>query len=282
MRDKTAAGAGWLRLVALPAGLGAAMLHGAVCAGQTAGSGAAAMAPAAQAQATAAGAGERVPLDGVVAIVNNDLILESDLDQERRMAAFQPLSDTVPPTREQLIDRLIDRGLILQQMQLQPEPPIADAEVDAELATLRKVVPMCAAYHCETDAGWLRFVADQGFTLDELRERWRERMDVLRFIEQRFRMGIRIPQAEIDDYYQKTLLPAYTKQGVAPPAEATIADHIQEILLQQDVNKMMDDWLSTLRAQGSVRILEPDAPSGPPLGPPPSPQPASQPGGGTP
>src|SRR5450432_1165499 len=87
---------------------------------------------------------ERVPLDSVVAIVNGDLILESDLDAEQRMMAFQPFRDQTAATRAQLIDRLIDRNLIVQQMKLQPEPPITDAQVDAELALLRKAIPECA------------------------------------------------------------------------------------------------------------------------------------------
>jgi hypothetical protein len=82
-------------------------------------------------------------------------------------------------------------------------------------------------------------------------------MEVLRFIEERFRMGIRISQAEIDDYYKTTMLPAYQKENAPAPPEATIADRIQEILLQQQVDKLLDDWLATLRAQGSVRILKP-------------------------
>ena len=32
---------------------------------------------------------------------------------------------------------------------------------------------------------------------------------------------------------------------------------IQEILLQQQVNKLLDDWLTALRAQGSVRMVKP-------------------------
>jgi peptidyl-prolyl cis-trans isomerase SurA len=242
------------------AALAIVLLRGAASAQQAGAApqpGAASGAEAAPQAATAPTSEERVPLDRLVAIVNGDLILESDLDTEARMVAFQPLRDTAPVTQDQLIDRLIDRDLILQQIALQPGPPITDAEVDDELNTLRKAIPECAAYHCETDAGWEKFAADNGFTLDDLRDRWRERMEVLRFIEQRFRMGIRISQAEIDDYYQKTLLPAYEKQKVAAPAEASIADHIQEILLQQQVNKLLDDWLASLRAQGSVRIVKP-------------------------
>jgi hypothetical protein len=208
-------------------------------------------------QGTGDATGAEVTLDRVVAIVNGDLILQSDVEAEQRFAAFVPFSEAKPATPEDLLERLIDRQLILQQMKLQPEPPISDAEVDAQLATLRKAIPKCAIYHCETDAGWEKFCADQSFTTAEVRDRWRQRMEVLRFVEQRFRMGIRIEQAEIDDYYRTTMLPVYEKENVTPPAEATLADRIQEILLQQQVNKLLDDWLTALRAQGGVRILKP-------------------------
>jgi peptidyl-prolyl cis-trans isomerase SurA len=202
-------------------------------------------------------AGERVVLDRVVAVVNGDLILESDLDEEARMSAFQPFADRTAVTREQLVERLIDRDLILQQIRLQPQAQIMDAQVDAELRVLRKNIPECAAYGCETDAGWEKFVAAQGFTAEELRERWRQRMEVLRFVEARFRMGIRISQTEMDAYYKGTLVPAYEKERVTPPAEAAIADRIQEILLQQQVDRLLDDWLTSLRAEGSVKIVKP-------------------------
>ncbi len=144
-------------------------------------------------------------------------------------------------------------------MALQPEPPIPDAEVDAELMTLRKSIPSCAAYHCETDAGWEKFIADHGFTMQEIRDRWRLRMTVLRFIDERFRNGIfdTIAQPQIDDYYKNTMLPVYRKEKMTPPPESTLTDRIREILLQQQVNKVLDDWLTSLRAQGSVRILKP-------------------------
>jgi peptidyl-prolyl cis-trans isomerase SurA len=212
----------------------------------------------AMAPSTDAGtAGQPVTLDRVAAIVNDDLILESDVEEEQRFATFQPFSDAKSATEDELVNRLIDRRLILQQMMLQPGPPITDDDVNVELAVLRKAIPKCAAYHCETDAGWLKFIADQGFTIDELRQRWRQRMEVLRFIEERFRMGIRISQTEIDEYYKTTMLPAYAKEHAQPPTEAAIADRIQEILLQQRVDKLLDDWLTSLRAEGGVKILKP-------------------------
>lgn len=201
--------------------------------------------------------GAEVTLDREVAIVNGELILESDLESEERFAAFQPFASPAKIARDQLINRLIDRTLILQQMALQPQAPISDTNVDNELLSLRKALPKCAAYHCDTQAGWEKFVADQGFTMDELRERWRMRMELLQFIEERFRMGIRISPDEIDTYYKTALLPEYQRENATPPAEATVSDRIQEILLQQRVDKLLDDWLTALRAQGGVTILQP-------------------------
>ncbi len=199
----------------------------------------------------------RVTLDRVAAIVNGELILESDVGAERRFSAFQPFSDPQPVTRDRLMERLIDRSMILQQMAMQPQAPVTDAELDAQLTTLRKAIPQCAAYHCETDTGWEKFVEAQGFTVDEVRERWRQRMQVLAYIEERFRMGVTVPQSAIDDYYQKTMLPVYAKEKVTPPAEASLADRIGEILLQQQVDKLLDDWLTALRAQGSIVVMKP-------------------------
>ena len=70
-------------------------------------------------------------------------------------------------------------------------------------------------------------------------------------------MGIRIVPADVDQYYTKTIVPAYQKEKAPAPAEGTIADRIQEILLQQRVDTLLDDWLAALRVQGSVRILKP-------------------------
>jgi peptidyl-prolyl cis-trans isomerase SurA len=201
---------------------------------------------------------EAVQIDRVVAIVNGDLILESDVDEERRFAAFQPYGNPGGTfSRQDAINRLIDRTLILQQDGEQAMTPITDAAETADILDLRKAIFACRHYNCETDAGWQHFLADNGFTELEFRQRWRERMTMLRFIEQRFRMGIRIEPAEINRYYQETLLPEYASRHVAPPEIDAIRDRIREILLQEQVGKLLDDWLKALRASGDVQMVRP-------------------------
>jgi hypothetical protein len=195
-------------------------------------------------------------LDRVVAIVNGDLILDSDVDEERRFAAFEPYrAPATEFSREKAIERLINRDLILQQIKLQPEVEVTDAQVAQQIDKLRKSMPACKQYHCETKEGWGRFLTDQGFTEASLFARWKQRMEMLQFIEERFRLGVSITPEQIKDYYDKTLLPEYSREHAAAPKLDAISSQIQEVLLQQQVTSLLDDWLKSLRAQGSVVVL---------------------------
>jgi peptidyl-prolyl cis-trans isomerase SurA len=198
-----------------------------------------------------------VVMDRLVAVVNGDVILESDIDEERRFEEVQPYRAAATYTRERVIGRLIDRRLILQQAALEPEDAVPDKDLDAQIVTLRKDIPACKQYHCETDDGWKKYLGDHGFTEEEFRARWKLRMQLLKFIEVRFRNGIRITDAEIKTYYEKTMLPEYVKRNVTPPKLDKIQTRIEEVLLQQEVGALLQDWLKSLRAQGSVRILVP-------------------------
>jgi peptidyl-prolyl cis-trans isomerase SurA len=201
--------------------------------------------------------GEKV--DRVVAIVNSELILDSDVDQERRFSELLPYGEASGPyNRDEAIERLINRDLILQQTELQPGDKVTLQAAAADLDSLRKSIPTCAKYHCETQEGWDKFLASEGFTEQSLTKLWQQRMEVLAFIELRFRMGIRITPAEIREYYTKTLLPEYVAQHAKPAPLNVVSKRIQEVLLQQRVSKLLDDWLASLRVQGNVVVLHPD------------------------
>lgn len=216
--------------------------------------------PSAAAQQTSASTASKDPgavqIDRVVAIVNGDLILESDVDEERRFVVFQPYSEPSGSfSRAQAIQRLIDRTLIMQQAREQPMKPISDAQVAANLEDMRKDILSCKQYKCETKEGWQNFLAANGFTEAELLQHWRERMETLQFIEERFRQDIRIPDQDVKNYYTKTLLPQYALRHATPPKLDSISDRIREILLQQQVSALLDDWLKSLRASGDVRMV---------------------------
>jgi peptidyl-prolyl cis-trans isomerase SurA len=201
-----------------------------------------------------------VVLDHVVAVINGDVILQSDVDEEMRFGVLQPFRfEPAQRTPHASLRRLIDRDLILQQMkytQSQTQPP-SEAELDKEIADLRRQIPECAQYHCESEEGWEAFLKAHGLTESEVVGRWRQRLLIFSFIQSRFGAGVNITQDQIEQYYEKELVPELIKRNVKPPPLKTVADRIREILLQQHVSAFLQDWLKSLKQEGSVSILDP-------------------------
>lgn len=202
--------------------------------------------------------GKPVVLDSVVAIINGDVILESDVEAERRFESLQLLPEG-ENTDARAAQHLITRTLILQQMkeQDQASPDITNADVEKFVEELKKQQPGCANGRCATEAGWARYLATRGLSPDEVKQRWRERLVILDYVNLRFRQGIRIPPADVQAYYEKNLVPQFKAKHQTPPALKVLQPRIEEILLQEEVSKQMDDWESMLRQEGSVQILVP-------------------------
>ncbi len=198
-------------------------------------------------------------IDRVVAIVNGEIVLDSDVNEEHRFEAIQPYPSSVGRTitRDREIERLVDRDLILQQARLESQNTITDADVDKEIAKLRSTLPGCQPDHCATDAGWSQYLAERGFSAEEFRIRWKQRMETLGFIQERFGAGTTVSEGQVRELYQNTMLPQYKKAGTKPAPFVSVAPRIREILQQQQISSLLRDWLQSLRAQGSITVLHP-------------------------
>jgi peptidyl-prolyl cis-trans isomerase SurA len=198
-------------------------------------------------------------LDRAVAVINGEVILASDVREQQRFAVFEPFS--VPGgefTPMQAMQQIVNRTLLLEQMEEQQlAPPPTDSEVDEQIADLRKHIPACHGQSCETEAGWQRFLAARGFTEAYLHARWKERMQILDFVGVRFRTGIRITKPEIESYYKEKLVPAFQARKLEPPPLAQVSERIDDVLLQQHVNVLLNDYLRSLKDAGNVQILDP-------------------------
>jgi peptidyl-prolyl cis-trans isomerase SurA len=200
-----------------------------------------------------------VVLDRVVAVVNQKAILASDIDEEIQISVLDPArTGQSQLTRQRALDQLISRTLIQQQIRredLLATQPSQD-ELNARLMEIRKELPECVHQNCATDAGWKAFLAAHDLTEERVAAYLRYRIEILGFIEQRFRSGIHIPQQDIENYYRNTLVPQYKAGETIPPLEK-VATRIEEILLQQQVTSLFDEWLTNLRNQGDVEVLDP-------------------------
>ncbi len=214
-----------------------------------------------QAKAAQSGAvapqGSPTVLDSVVAIINGDVVLQSDVEEERRFESLQLL----PPgenTDTRAAEHLFIQVLMLQQMKAQDQasPDISEADVQKSLANLKKQLPGCEN-RCGTDAGWAAYLAERGMSTSEVAARWRQHLIILNYVNLRFRSGVRVPDSEVQAYYDKNLVPQFQGKHEKPPQIKALRPRIEEILVQQQISKQIDDWQATLRQQGSVRILVP-------------------------
>ena len=200
-----------------------------------------------------------VVLDRVVAVVNKHAILASDIDDEIRLSVLDPnLVGQGTLTRQEALEQLISRALIEQQIREQDMQAIEPSqdEVNARLDQIRRQLPACVRQNCATDAGWKAFLAAHGLTPERVESYLRYRLEILSFIEQRFRQGIQISPQQIESYYHDILLPQYAPGETVPPLDQ-VAPRIQEILLEKQVNVLFDAWLTNLRSQGDVEVLDP-------------------------
>jgi hypothetical protein len=197
-------------------------------------------------------------LDRVVAVVNNQAILWSDVNLEIRISVLDPGDGSTAISPRRALGQLISRALIQQQIH-QEEALAAQptkAEVDARLAEVRREIPGCMRHKCSTDAEWSAFLAAHQLTPERVNAYVIDRLQILAFIERRFQQGIRIAPQEVADYYHGTFLPRFPA-GEEAPALEKVSARIEEILLQQKVNELFDQWLSDLRKQGDVEVLDP-------------------------
>ncbi len=200
-----------------------------------------------------------VVLDRVVAVVNGRAILSSDLREETLVSVLEPgEADPGAESPQEALQRIISRTIIRQQIReedarsLEPTPK----EIEDRIGEIRKQLPICVRENCATDEGWNAFLARHGLTEGRVKAYLRGRMQILRFIEMRFRQGIQISPQDVEAYYRNTLVPQY-QPGQTVPQLSAVAPRIEEILLQQQVNAMFSGWLDSLRKQGEVEVLDP-------------------------
>jgi len=190
-------------------------------------------------------------VDRVVASVGNTAITSSDVENELRLELFlegKSLTDADPDTAtlDEVRDRLIDRVLLDEEarageIKVTPDNPAVDQRLDE----IRKKFPNLAAYQAGlkalpmTEAGLRRNLAEQ--------------QTILQLVDQRLRPEATVEPSEIEAYYRKTLAPELARQGEPAPPLAEVRDRIREILVQQKIGGLLEDWLKRLRAAREVK-----------------------------
>lgn len=194
-------------------------------------------------------------VDRMVAVVNKQVILESELEQASRVEFLmqgKPVSALTQADRAAVLERLIDRSLLDQQIvtpsMLDPTPE----ELTEKVKEVRSQLPNAA-----TNEGWTTTLTSYSLTQQDLEEQLSSEFRILRFVDMRFRGLVRVEKEDIAAYYQNNLLPEVRKRNAPEPKLADVSDKIEQILAEKSIDGLLNDWLKTLRAQAHIEKMLP-------------------------
>jgi parvulin-like peptidyl-prolyl isomerase len=200
-----------------------------------------------------AGIAQPQVVDRMVAVVNKRVILESELDQAARVEFLlqgKPLAGITQTDLAAVLERLIERSLLDQQIlnpaMLDPTPQ----ELAAKVKEVRSGILASA-----NDDQWKSLLSAYGLTQQDLEEQLTDQVRILRFIDLRFRGLVHIDKTAVEAYYQEKFLPEVRKRNAAEPKLEEVSSKIEQILTEQRIDELLNNWLKTLRAQAHIEKM---------------------------
>jgi len=187
-------------------------------------------------------------VDRVVAVVDDDPILLSDLEEVIGLGLAERRAGEGEETfRARVLDRLIDERLRFHEVDRFGFAQVPVGEIEARVAEIRSRYPSAAAF-----AEKLRQV---GLTPEELSQLVARQLMVLTYLDERLGARVFVSLDDIRAYYQETLTPKLraAKQPVPPIEE--VREEIRALLKEQRLNEEIDRWTEELRREADVQNL---------------------------
>lgn len=191
-----------------------------------------------------------IPVDGIAARIEDDLILESEV---RELGAFQILSDGKAKPRDVLIRELADQWVVRGEANAAKYPfPSAD-EIENAFQQFVKQFPSSEEFHKRlaaadlTEAAVKRILAQQLF--------------LAHFLDYRFRAAAQVDDKEVEKYYNEEFAPQLKARNEPVPPLEDVEDTIREVLIQRAINDRAEKWLDDTRQRLKIDVVDDRSPS---------------------
>ena len=191
-----------------------------------------------------------IVLDRIAIIVGKHVIKESDIDRDVRLTDFlnsAPLVITSQVKRESA-DRLIDQESIRQEIATGDYERATDSDAAALQAQLVK------DRFSGSEARFRTALSQYGLTPEQLHEQLLWQLTVLRFIDQRFRVGVFVSDDEVRNYYEQHKAEFQRKNPTATYEK--LEPEIRNSLEGQRVNENFEAWLKQARTRSRIEYKQ--------------------------
>jgi parvulin-like peptidyl-prolyl isomerase len=183
-------------------------------------------------------------VDRIVARIENDIILLSQVEQLKR---YQLFLDGKAESDSQILERLIDQWIVLNEASVARFSQPSDADVEKSLANLKRSFASPEEFEARKK--------QSGLSDEELREIVKSQIYQSNYLDTRFRPAIQIDDKDIEEFYKTRVVPRAESRGQTPPTLDEAREFIQEALVQKAINQQADQWLKESRARVRVEKL---------------------------
>ena len=191
-------------------------------------------------------------LDRIVVSIGNTGITGSEVEQEIRFSLFldgrpQP-SNLTEAEWLAARDRLIERTLLKEEAAAEgSDASGVNQEANRLLNEVRNLYP--------DESQYLAGLQAARCTQAEAHQRLVESVRIVRLINRRLLPNAWVNQREIETYYRQTFVPEHERKEntPAPPLEE-VESVIREILIQQEVDRLLDEWIKEIQATRRVKM----------------------------
>lgn len=182
-------------------------------------------------------------IDRILAVVEGQLITLSDVRAVLRLSLETAAQNSDPIAV--VLDKLIDRQLMLIEVDRYAPSEPSTAEIDAQLQTLQKPYPDALAFEILLgQVGWAR---------DDVRRYLRDELRIERYLQQRFTATIQPSDDELAAYF-RLHADEYIRGGVLAPY-AEVREEVRNRLVRERRASLVREWLSGLRRRANIAQL---------------------------
>ena len=185
-----------------------------------------------------------LPIDGVAARIEDDVILESDVHE---LAAFQVLSDGQSKPRNELLRELADQWIVRGEANTAKFAfPSAD-EIENAYRQFVKQFPSPEEFQ--------KRLAAADLTEAAVKRNLAQQLYLAHFLEYRFRAAAQIGDEEVEKFYNEEFAPQLKARNEKVPPLDDVEDTIREVLVQRAINDRAEKWLEDTRQRLRIDIV---------------------------
>ncbi len=196
--------------------------------------------------AIAPGARAQRVVDRIIARVEGDIFLQSDL---RELGAYQALLGGPVEPEPKRLDELIDQWIIEHEAEAAQFAQPSGEDIASALQQAEKSMGGEQEFQAKVKA--------QGLSLATVRRIIGREIFFSRYLDYKFRHAAQVDAAAEEKYYKDEFAPQMAERGRATPPIDSVREQIHELLVQREITTRAEQWLAESRARLKIELITP-------------------------